>query len=712
MADEVRTLGRLQVIRNGRSADELDTRPTCSAVLVYVATKRKIVRDSILALLWPDWSEARARHALNQTLYRLRSILGREWLPGRGQEVWLADTVRVDTADFASAVREQRFSEAVSLYGGPFLGAWRHRVAAPFGHWIDREAERLAGLFRTACRRGIAACVEADDRANARALAERWAEVEPDGAEAHRELIRLLVQDGKHASARECYRSFEIQLAGSGLVPGPEIREAIAPASAWRPSHSLAGRRRTEQPRIVVLPFAHTGPASCAHLTYGLANETTVRLSRHPGLAVVARSTAFTLGGQARSLPEIGAELQVDYVLDGALLWQAAGSSASAIVSPQLVRVRDGRQLRAFQLETDREGVANLHVRLADWTFSALDLPSLAVDVGTEVVETQHPRAYELYLRGLQHWHRRNAAGLEAAIDLFIRAIELHQTYARAYAGLALAYAMMPSFLGETPGAWMPRAKETAERALQLDPDSPEGHLAKGIITWTQDLDAAAAGRYWDRALALEPSNAQALVWQAYRSTARGRTDEARQRVAEALALDPLSVSTNFDAGMVLWHLRDQPRALAQMRRVLQLDPAFVPAAFMIGMHHMARGEIDDARREFARIRMFGPSWNTLIEKLDDPARALAAVDRIVEISPRPVHWYLVAHLYSLFGAPEQSLFWIEVHLRNLRGEPVAYPTGGPSLFHALLDPTFDALRSTSAFQTVLNAFTLDASTD
>lgn len=713
MTGRIQTLGGFDIVIDGRATDVLKNRPTCSAVSIYLALERKATRDSILAILWPESSESRARHSLSQTLYQLRGLLGTDWLVRKGQELRLAEGIAVDAADLERALRERRFGDAAALYGGRFLEGWHFRGPATFQHWVDRQAERLESLYRTASRRGIAACLDAGDRAGARALAERWAGVEPYASEPHRELIRLLVEEGKHEAALDCHAVFERRLAELDLLPGPEIEEAIAPARSRRsPPLSGVARESVPLPRIVVLPFTHAGPSERAHATYGLADEATVRLARHSGLAVIARSTAFTFAGKARSPREIGEQLQVDYVLEGTVRWRRAGTKAIAIVCPRLVRMRDGRQLWAQQLETDDRGIAKLHVPVVDRVLSTLRLPPLPRSAETAPGEARNPAAHELYLRGLQHWHQRSPAGLQAAVDLFIQAIELEPGHGRAYAGLALAYAVMPSFLGDTPAAWMPRAKHAAERALELDPEGPEAHLARGVIAWNQDLDGTLAGRHWKRALELKPSNAQALVWQGYRSAALKRAEEAGRLVGEALRIDPLSVSTNFDAGLVRWHIGDREEALTQMRRVLQIDPVFVPAAFILGAHHLARGEVDDARREWSRIRLFGPSWQTLLQHLDDAPRALAAVDRIVEISPRPVNWYATAHLYVLFGAPERALFWIQTHLRSVRGEPVPYPTGGPSLFHAVCDPAFEALRSSPEFQGILRALHLDAASE
>lgn len=705
-------LGGLEVIADGREMDDLRNRPVCSALLVYIATEHGVTRDSAVAVLWPERSEARARHALSQALYQLRKILGAGCLKASGQQLRLARDVRVDVSEFSRLVDEGSSLEAVKRYGGRFLGGWHLGGTTAFQHWADRKSEQLASRFRTACRRGIAESLEAGDKEQARTVAQRWVEVEPAGSEAHRELIRLLVEDGELDAAREIYASLETRLADAGVLPPPDVAAAIAPAQTWLPAHGPSRSHTAHPERILVLPFAHAGPPEYAHLTDGLTDETTIRLSRHRDLAVISRSSAFTFAGQARSPIEIGTEMQVEYVLDSAVRWQRAGSSAMAVASPQLVRVEDARQIWSAQLEIARDDVADLHVRLADQVAIRLGLAPLPEKAEAVIADRPNREAYELFLRGLQHWHQRSPAGLEAAIDLFIQAIEIDHSYARAYAGLALAYAMMPSFAGDAPGTWMPRGKRAARRALELDPDIPEGHLAMGIIAWNSDLDEAGAGRHWTEALALEPSNPQALLWLAYRSTALRNATEARLGAGRALALDPQSVSTNFDAGMIHWHLRDETEALVQMRRVLKIDPTFTPAAFKLGAYHLLRDELDEARHEWSRIRMFGPSWTALVGHLDDPARAVSAIDRIVELSPRPVHWYAISQLYILFGAPERGLFWVENHLQNLKGGANADPTGGPSLFHVASDPTYDVLRGFPRFQAVVRALGIEPDSD
>lgn len=714
MTVEVRALGGFEVVVDGNVSRDIENRPVCSALLLYLAVEGRATRESVLTVLWPDRSESRARHSLSQSLYQLRRLLGRRRVPGRSRELRLADDVRVDAVEFARGVDAGRNLDAVELYRGAFLAGWQFRGLPEFERWVDDRAERFRRLHRMACRRAVRSLVDGGDRRSARQITNRWVELDPLGADAHRERIRLLAEEGADGEALACFAKYEKRLADHDLVPGADIRAAIEPVLLRQRSSSSVGRSQlaSRQPRIVVLPFAHTGQPELAHFTYGLGDETARRLSMHEGLAVIARSSTFPFVGGARSLTEIGSELRVDYVLEAAVHWLPADRGASAIISPQLVRVADGRQLWAAQLDTDVEGIGGLHVRLADRTLSALDLTPLADGATGERERALHPQAWELYVRGVQHWHQRGSADLDEAADLFIRAIELQPDFAQAYAGLALTYAMMPSFVGATPGVWMPRARRAAERALELDPDSPEGHLAAGIIAWTYDLDPAAAGRHWQLTQDRLPSNAQVRTWRAYRLAAVRRPDEAREQLATALALDPLSVSTNFDAGMVHWQLRDEAQARVQLRRVLQLDPEFVPAAFILGTHHFRRGEIDDARREWSRINSLGPSWNTMLEKLDDPPRAAAAVDRIVELSPQPVHWYAMAVLYSLFGVPAKAMFWIDAHLRSLKGEAAPYPTGGPSLFHAATDPGLDGVRSMPGFQRILQALRLDVDSD
>ena len=215
--------------------------------------------------------------------------------------------------------------------------------------------------------------------------------------------------------------------------------------------------------------------------------------------------------------------------------------------------------------------------------------------------------------------------------------------------------------------------------------------------------------RHLVRCVELAPSYAPAWVRLGYVWCALGRPAEARDAAERGLALDPLSVATNFDSGYQFWQLRDRDRALRQFRLVQQLDPNFDPAHFFLGAHEFMEGDLAAARREWSRVQQQGPLWHSMIVHIGQPEAAVAAVDRMTKLAPGPVPYLGVSAMYTLFGAHDRALKWLEGHAGNIDGRSDRLPTGGPSLTHVVRDPIFDPLHGEPRFRALLRRMGLEA---
>ncbi|HSM03390.1 MAG TPA: BTAD domain-containing putative transcriptional regulator [Longimicrobiales bacterium] len=708
MTDRIELMGGFRVVRDGREVDRLKARPTCAALLAYLAAEGCVTRDEAVVLLWPESDDRRGRHALNQTVYQLRKILGPRWILSRGPELRLGQNITVDVREVRKALEAQEYERAAEIVGGRFLSGWHLRDTAGFEEWVDETNRRHVSLVRDACRARIGQVADDGHREAVLAAAKLWLATEPTREEPHLALMRSLLTLGRPQAAVESSEAYADRLARFGAVPGPE---AVSLASEARSRIERQSRTAavagdgTPQHRLLVLPFAHLGPAEFGHLTQGLTDDITVWLSRHPGLGVIARPSALHVPREGQTLEEIGRALGVESVLSGCCRWTASGDPPR--ISVRHVRVADGRELWSRNVGEAERSDADVRAEVVTRTLEALGLPPSRSPHASNGTPPEASPAYELCIRGLQHWHRRSPGGLREAIDLFVRAVEADRSFARAYGCLALAYAMLPSFAGAACREWMPKARRCAAIGLKLDPDLVEGHLAAGSVAWAYELDAQQAGRHWGRALELEPSNAQGLAWEAYRRVVLGDHVEAERLARDALAVDPLSVSMNFDVGFIARCLGKSDRALERMRSVLIMDPSFSPAAFILGVEHLSRGEVDGARQAWARIDIFGPVWKTFLSSLHDPEHAAEVIDRLVYLLPGPVHWYAVAVLYVALGQPDRALEWLETHLRNLRGEPTEWVTGGPGALILVADPAFEPLRGHPRFRSILRAMGL-----
>lgn len=705
MRIRVRTLGGLDVLVDGTEVGGFGARRLCAALLVYLALERAATRDEVITLLWPERTGRRGRHSLSQLLYEMKADLGDGWLRAQGDQLRTDDRVEADALHFTAAVEKGGFQEAFRLYRGPFLQGVYLRDTVEFEQWTDRWRGRLRAVYREACRAGVSWSRSRGNRAAAVMVARRWTEDDPHDARARRVLLELLIEaDDRQGALRE-YERYERRLLSAGMSPASEVTAVIEDVRRETEAHvetvqvpelPSPSRRATgvDIPRLVVLPFEHLGDARDELFTEGVTDEITSRLVQVSGLAVIARTSANRYRETTKGVDRIRRELGVDFVLEGTVRLDGSTGERRVRVTPQLIRAEDATHLWAETYEATLDEVFGLQSRIAERVAEVLDVRLRARERRSlQRPVPRDPDVHELCVRGMRRWEESTDDALRRAVELFRRAVELEPDYARAWAGLALAYAFIPAFAVTAASGWVAKARLAANRALELDPSSPEAHMAMGKVAYLRPWELDAAERHLCRALELASSSATTHVFLAYVQLATGQRSEAFETMARAHALDPLSVATNFHVGFHGWQGHDRDLAVRQFRLVNQLAPGFGPSSYVLGAIHYREEDGEAARREWASISLLGPAWEKFLELLDEPEEAVHLVDRFVELAPEAVHWYYFATLYALLDAPDRALRVLVSHERNLRGDPATLPTTGPGLGFVATDPLFGPLR-------------------
>jgi len=352
---------------------------------------------------------------------------------------------------------------------------------------------------------------------------------------------------------------------------------------------------------LAVLPFIDLSEGgNQEYLADGITEELLLLLSGVPDLRVPARSSSFFFKGKDLPVQEIAGQLGVDALVVGTL----RSSGQRLRITAQLVDGREDRHLwsEAFDLEADdlfdapvliaRQVARALSVQLA---FPGGHAPS-GGDGPPGLFAAPDPRAHDAYLRGLFHWNRRSAPDLELALRFFQEATRLDPDYARAWAGLALVYAVLPINFTPllTPDEAWERLEAAAARALALDPELADVHAARGLalhFAWRWD-EAEAAFR---RALELDPSHPTAHQWYGEHLAKLGRGDEGVASLRRAIALDPLSLVAHNDLGLVLMLSNRLPEAAAQWDATVRMDPAFFLPHFFLHRVHLMTGKLEAA---------------------------------------------------------------------------------------------------------------------
>jgi serine/threonine-protein kinase len=207
---------------------------------------------------------------------------------------------------------------------------------------------------------------------------------------------------------------------------------------------------------------------------------------------------------------------------------------------------------------------------------------------------TADPVAYEHYLRGRYFWDRRGTVGLLKALDEFRAAVARDSAFARAWAGIALSYVVLPAYTPLDADSLTGMGIAAARRSLALDSTTAEAHLALASALQNQVRLAESAAEF-RRLLALVPNDPTAHQWYSSTLHSLGLIDESVTEARRATALDPLSAVNPTNEAMALMAARRYPEAFAAARRSLELDSTFTFARALLAQLHGVTGRPDSA---------------------------------------------------------------------------------------------------------------------
>jgi DNA-binding winged helix-turn-helix (wHTH) protein/Tfp pilus assembly protein PilF len=315
--------------------------------------------------------------------------------------------------------------------------------------------------------------------------------------------------------------------------------------------------------------------------------------------------------------------------------------------------------------------------------------------------------ARDLYFKGLYYWNKRNPAGFEQAIGYFQQAIAVDPNYALAYVGLANSYTLLTGYSTSSGALYISQARAAASRALELDEKLAEAHAALALILQNYDWDWQGSEREYRRAIDLSPNYATAHHWYAEHLMWLGRFDEALAESERARQLDPLSLIIAADHGAILYFSRQYDRAIEQFRKVLEKDPSFSRAGFVIypyvekGMFSEALAQAEVSHHVYGA----GPwYWSTLAYiygREGQKERARRELEKLEQLIHRQ-QADPVSMMYAHLGLEDKN--------EALADMEKAYSEHFSIVTTLKVEPAFDPLRSDPRFQDLLRRVGLVAS--
>ena len=387
---------------------------------------------------------------------------------------------------------------------------------------------------------------------------------------------------------------------------------------------------------IAVLPFVDmSDDQSQKFLGDGISEELIHALSNVPGLKVAARTSAFRFAGKDVDIQAIGEKLNVDTVLEGSV--RKLGSRV--YITAQLVSVVDGYHLWSKSFDRDMTDLIAIQRDIALAVAQVFQVPPL----GDRFVEglgaaTADIDAFEFYLLGRYYQRYRTTNDLEQSVAYFKQAIEIDPDFARAYAGLAMAYSLLTSYSGQD---FKTLAQAAAREALAIDDQEAEVWAAMGMARLS-DGDWERAEAAFLRAIELNPNYAMAYQWYGSTLQRMERDEEAVTMVKMAAELDPQSPLIQMNLGKHYAGV-DQATAEEHFRRAIGIDPDFHLAYLVFSIYLIESGKLDRAvllLREYADRRGPDADWSAVkllvscYRSLNDHAAADRWVERLAESNP------------------------------------------------------------------------------
>jgi TolB-like protein/DNA-binding winged helix-turn-helix (wHTH) protein/Tfp pilus assembly protein PilF len=484
------------------------------------------------------------------------------------------------------------------------------------------------------------------------------------------------------------------------------IVAALAAVAAVAAVGIYVANERASNPRgvkagkvmLAVLPFENLSrDAQQEYLSNGLTEEMITQLGNldPERLGVIARTSAMQYKDSHKDLRQISRELGVDYILEGSV--RREGDQVR--ITAQLIQVRDQTHLWAKEYDRNLRDILVLQSDVAGSVAREIQLRLTPQQTASlAVAHPVDPQAYELYLKGRYFWNKRNEAAYVKAIDFFDQAIARDPQYARAYSGLADAYALLGSWpnAGLPRRVAMPRAKEAALTALKLDDSLAESHASLAFVEMQYEWNWAASEQEFRRAIALNPNYATAHQWFAYWLMVQGHADDSIAEIELARKADPLSIIIRSDAVEMLCTAGRFDEAIAQAHEALEFDPNFRISRYFLGVAYIGKKMYPDALAEYQKgVAIDGnDEWSRVglgrvYALLHDRRNAEKIVQQLLQDSRRRGELALeLAFIYAALGEKDRAFAWLDKAYQNREG----------GLMFLNTPPYFDAVRSDPRF--------------
>lgn len=418
---------------------------------------------------------------------------------------------------------------------------------------------------------------------------------------------------------------------------------------------------RSDQVSIAILPLDDlTGQPEETYFVSGIHDALIGQLGQISALRVISRTSTLRYPDSEMLLPDIARELGVDAIVEGSVY----GVGDSVRIQLQLIEVfpkerhvwakeyhEDIRKALTMQSTVVRDIAREIQVSLTADEERSLQNPRV---VNSEV--------YRTFLRGMFHINQFSLGEVEKGIAILQEAVRIDPGDPLPWAGLAIGY----STIGHSPSTIKNAytlAKSAAHKAISLDSNVAEAHLALALVALYDEWEWDAAETEFRRALEINPSLAVAHTHYAWLHMLFNRIDEMWTHSKLAIQLDPFFSLYSGYLASEYWYLGENDRALQQVEQVLEFAPNSEFTLFVEGAVYSSQGMHDKAISIHRKVSEMNPGWKWLLAstyaiagKKDEALRV--ATD--LQANPRPADTWGLAETYAALGDNDKAFYWLE----------------------------------------------------
>ena len=467
------------------------------------------------------------------------------------------------------------------------------------------------------------------------------------------------------------YRQTGNDQPGEPALPSPEVLENSAETSALKPVDAALQRAS-----LAVLPFVNmSSDPEQEYFSDGLSEELLNRLAKNDQLQVAARTSAFQFKGRNLDIADIGRQLNVTNVLEGSV--RKSGNRLR--ITAQLIQVDNGYHLWSETYEREIDDIFAIQDDISLAISKALEA-ELGLSMGS--ADSQRPttnlEAYNLYLQARFLLAQRGAQNMLEADALFARAVALDPAFTAAWAGKAFNAALLFNYESSvTVDQSLSKTLEAANRALALDPGNAEAYTAIGRAQ-SNNLAWREARQNYERAFELGPDDIGVInLYGDFQGFKLGNFDRAISLKQQAISLDPLSGVHPSDLALLLLAKGQFEDALMSARKAVSLAPDSIQRLETLLYSLVMTGNYEEAAGLLARFKE-SHKGNDMVESrlnewwgiyyygkgdLENLQKTVSESIRLLETNPggkSGIGYGLIAFFSLRWQDPVEVLPWLE----------------------------------------------------